>query len=304
VEDRVDEFLTQGTPGVGQAQSRFEVNAGTERDDFWRVALELSEEEPLLGVGGGGFHYSYLIKRSEQGAESVRDAHSVELEVLSELGYPGLVLFAVAMAGATLGALRGLRLGGSEALLAACALTVGAYWLTHASLDWFWPYAGVTAPVFGLLGSASAPAAGATDERAPTALRRLAAGAACLLALSVVPPYLAVRYLDAAYAGWRTDLEQAQTDLDRARNLNPLSIEPLLAHGAILRADGQDEAAIAAFAEAASERPEEWATHYFLALLQIRSDPRAASGELASALELNPLSADLIELGQRIERSR
>ncbi|MDQ3728137.1 MAG: hypothetical protein M3355_00960, partial [Actinomycetota bacterium] len=42
VEDRVDEFLTQGTPGVGQAQSRFEVNAGTERDDFWRVALELS----------------------------------------------------------------------------------------------------------------------------------------------------------------------------------------------------------------------------------------------------------------------
>ena len=304
VEDRVDEFLTQGTPDEGRTASRFEINAGSERDDLWRVALEVSAEEPLLGVGAGGFNYSYLLKRGEEGVESVRDAHSVELEILSELGLPGLVLFAVAMISALLGAWKSRGLGGSEALLAACALTVGAYWLVHASLDWFWPYAGVTAPVFALLGSASAPTPGAPDGRGPTAVRRLAAGAACLLAISVVPPYLAERYVDAAYADWRDDLEQAQTDLDRARDLNPLSIDPLLARGAILFAADEDEAALAAFAEASEERPEEWATHYFLSLLQIRTDPRAARDELALALELNPRSGQLIELGQRIERAR
>ena len=83
VGDRVDEFLTQGTPEAGEADSRFEVNAGSERDDFWRVALEVSKEEPVLGVGGGGYHYSFLLERGENGAESVRDAHSVELEILS-----------------------------------------------------------------------------------------------------------------------------------------------------------------------------------------------------------------------------
>ena len=303
--DRVDEFLTQGTPEAGQAESRFEVNAGSERDDFWRVAIKVSGDEPLLGVGGGGFQYSFLLERGENGAESVRDAHSVELEIMSELGFPGLAMFLLAMAGAGIGAWRSRRLGGSDALLAACALAVGAYWLAHASLDWFWPYAGVTAPVFGLLGSACGPASGADGRLgAPTMLRRLAAGAACVLAISVIPTFLADRYVDAAYAGWRSDLERARSDLDRARELNPLSIEPLMAEGAILRASDMDEEAIAAFEEAASERPEEWATHYFLASLQIRSDPRAAREELELALDLNPLSADLVVLGQRIEAAR
>ncbi|MDQ2676559.1 MAG: O-antigen ligase family protein [Actinomycetota bacterium] len=304
VEDRFDEFLTQGTPEAGETETRFEVNAGSERDDFWRVAIEVAEDEPLLGVGGGGYHYSFLLERDENGAESVRDAHSVELEILSELGIVGLALFAVALAGACAGAWQSRRLGGAEALLAACALAVAAYWLAHASLDWFWPYAGVTAPVFGLLGSAAAPAASRGERRAPGATRLVAAGAACILAVSVIPPYLAERYVDAAYAGWRDDLERAEANLDRAQSLNPLSIEPLLAEGAILRASNQDEGAIAAFEEAASERPEEWAPHYFLALLQRSSNPQDAKAELEKALALNPLSADLAVLKQRLAASR
>jgi tetratricopeptide (TPR) repeat protein len=300
-EDRVDEFLTQGTPEAGGAQSRFEVNAGSERDDFWRVAIEVAGDEPLLGVGGGGYHYSFLLERGENGAESVQDAHSVELEIVSELGFPGLALFALAMAAAGIGTWQSRRLGGPQALLAACALAVAAYWLAHASLDWFWTYAGVTAPVFALLGSAAAPGPKAEAGRAPTWLRRLATAAACLLAVSVFPPYLSERYVDAAFGGWREDLEAARTDLDRARSLNPLAIEPLMAEGAILRAADQDSAAIAAFEAAAAERPEEWAAHYFLALLRIGDDPKAAREELAQARELNPLSADLVELEQRIE---
>ena len=38
------------------------------------------------------------------------------------------------------GALRARRLGPAGAWVSAFALTAGAYWLVHSSLDWFWPY--------------------------------------------------------------------------------------------------------------------------------------------------------------------
>jgi tetratricopeptide (TPR) repeat protein len=124
--------------------------------------------------------------------------------------------------------------------------------------------------------------------------------AAVLLGASVVAPFLADRYLEAAYNGWRDDPERAQEDLDRARDLNSLSIQPILAEGAIAQAAGRREEAIAAFEEAADERPEEWAPHYFLAELHLRSDPRRARAELDTALALNPYSRDLEDLEERL----
>jgi O-Antigen ligase len=304
VDDRLDEFLTQSSPGAEGASSRFGVNAGSERDDLWRAALEAAGEEPVLGLGGGGYQYEYLLRRSEEGIESALDAHSVELEVLSELGIPGLALLLLALVGAAVAAWRARRIGPPAAALAACALTAGAYWLLHASLDWFWTYPAVTAPVFALLGSASAPT-GATEGGEPrTAWRLLVAGGAAVLALSVVPPYLAERYVDAAYGGWRDDPAEAQDNLDRARTLNPFSIEPLLAEGGIARERGDRGQAIAAFEEVAEERPEEWASHYFLAALHRSSDPARARAELALALELNPHSETIEDLAERFRNDR
>lgn len=303
IDDRVDEFLTQGTPGAEEASSRFTLNAGSERDDLWRVALDDGRSEPLLGTGGGGYHYSYLVNRGEDGIESVRDAHSVELEIFSELGAPGLTLFVIALGGLTVAAWRARRAGIAAAALSTCALTVTVYWLVHASTDWFWMYPALTAPVFALLGSACAP--GAASETTPaTRWRRAAAIAAAALALSLVPPYLAERYLDAAYQGWRSDPGRASADLERAHNLNPLAIEPFLAAGAIAKAQGESTAAIASFEQAAEERPEEWAPHYFLATLHRRSDPERAAEELRLALDLNPLSFLLAELRERLRASR
>jgi len=298
--DRVDEFLTQGSPGSSaETSSRFGVNAGSERDDLWRVALDDAGDDPLLGTGGGAFQYTYLLKRGEEGIESVKDAHSVELETLSELGVPGLSLFALAIAAAAAGAWRARGLGVPAAALSTCALAAAAYWLAHSSLDWFWTYPAVTAPVLALLGSAAGSAAVA--GKAPTGRwRSVAFVCAVVLAISVVPPYLAERYVDAAYGGWRTDPARAQADLDRARDLNPLSIEPLLAEGGIARASGDREHAIAAFEAIVQERPEEWASHYFLAELHRRSNPARAQSELANALRLNPRSDLLDDLRERV----
>jgi O-Antigen ligase len=298
VEERVDEFLTQSTP-ESTGSSRFGVNAGTERDDMWRVALEVAGEDPLLGAGGGGYQYDYLVRRSEEGVESVRDAHSAPLEVLSESGIPGLLMFCVALGGMAVGVWRAQGLDPANGALAAGALAAAAYWLAHTSLDWFWPYPVVTAPVFALLGSACCVAAGEPAGE-PGPWRRLAPLAAGLLALSVVFPFLSERYVNAAYDGWRDDPQRASDDLDRARTLNPLSLEPLLAEGAIAQADRRREDAIAAFEEAADKRPEEWAAHYFIAELTRRTDPGRARAELEIARELNPYGKEIAALADEL----
>ncbi len=191
----------------------------------------------------------------------------MELENLSELGIVGLALFGSAVAAAAAGALRARRLGPAGAWVSAFALTAGAYWLVHSSLDWFWPYPAVTAPVFALLGSACAPAI-RVDRPAPwRGSGRLAVAAGAIaLAASTVPPFLSQRYVDDAYDSWQSDPARAYHDLDRAGSLNPLSVEPLLAEGAIARASGDRRRAIEAFREAISKRPEEWVSYYLLAV--------------------------------------
>jgi hypothetical protein len=299
--DRFDEFLTQGTPEAGGASSRFSANAGSERDDLWRVALSDAGDDPILGLGGGGFQYSYLQDRSEEGIPSVRDAHSVELEVLSELGVPGLILLGVALVGAIGGAAASMGARAESAALGAAALTAGTYWLAHASIDWFWAYPAVTAPVFALLGAACKVGPPAPEGAVPGRWRVAAVAGVVVLAVSLIPPFLSERYVDAAYGGWRVDPERAWSDLERARDLNPLSIEPLLAEGGIARALGDRPRAIAAFEEAADERPEEWAAHYFIAELSQNVDRARARAAIERARELKPLSARVRALSRRVE---
>jgi hypothetical protein len=288
VGQRVEEFKTQGTPDRGEANTRFTVNAGSERGDLWRVALERAGANPLLGEGGGGYQYAYDRERTDI-TQSVHDAHSVELETLSELGVPGLLMLLGAIAGATLAALRARRLGPSAAALSATALTTGAYWLTHTSIDWFWAYPGLTAPVIALVGAACAPTLRTAEPAGGRSGRRWLIAGLIVFAVTVVPPFLSERYTNSAFGTWRSDLERAYADLDAAATLNPFAEEPLLAEGAIARANGDRDRAVDALREAAERHPEEWVMHYLLARVYLRSDPDLALRELRIADELNPL---------------
>jgi O-Antigen ligase len=305
IDKRVSQLGSGRDAELGGQSNRFSsLNAATRRPAIWRVALLDAREHPLLGEGGGGFLYSYLRERDQNSPVSVRDAHSVELENLSEFGVPGLVLFAGAIAAAGFGAMRARRLGPEPAWLSIIALTAGVYWLAHASLDWFWPYPAVTAPVFALLGSACAPALRIAGDTAWGHGRRWLTAGAVVLAISAVPPYLSHRYVNDAYDEWRSDPSRAYDDLDRARTMNPLSAHPVLAEGAIARANGDRARAIDAFRRAAKKLPEEWASHYNLAELYARSSPRRARLELAIAKRQNPYDPEVLALEERFAEQR
>lgn len=300
--DRFDEFRA-GEPDLAQESTRFTFNAGSNRSDVWRVALEAAADDPVFGEGGGGFQFRYNRDRTEV-SQLARDAHSIWLEHLSELGVVGLALLVAALGGAFSGAVVSRRLGPSAVQLSCGAMAAGAYWLAHSSVDWFWPFPALCAPVLALLGAAAAPALILPGrERSTRRGRGLLLGVLAVFAISVVPPFLSERLTDRAFDSFRAHTEQAYDDLALAQTLNPLSDQPWLAEGAIAQALGETGRAIDAYREAARKRPEEYAAHAFLALALARSDPGLARQELAVAAELNPLAPFLDRVRRAIRRA-
>jgi len=108
-----------------------------DRPSYWRVALEDAVTHPLLGSGAGSFDDVWIEHRPI--AADVRDAHSLYLEVLAELGPVGLALL-LALLAAPLVAAAHAR---GKPVVAAAAAGYSAY-LVHAGLDWDWEYPVVT----------------------------------------------------------------------------------------------------------------------------------------------------------------
>jgi tetratricopeptide (TPR) repeat protein len=299
--DRVSEFLA-GEPDLTEESNRFTFNAGSNRSEVWRVAIDAARDDPIFGEGGGGFQFRYNRER-EDPAQLAKDAHSVELEMLSELGIVGLALFAMAICGGFAGAIRARRLGPAAAHLSCGALAAAAYWLTHASIDWFWPYPAVTAPVFALLGAAAAPALIMPERMSASPLRRPMIAVIAVFVVTLIPPFLSESLVQRAFDTFRSDTEQAYADLDAAKKFNPLSDMPALTEGSVALALEDRERAIEAFREAIRKRPEEYVGHFFLALVYADSDPAQARSELAVVAELNPLETRIRSIQKKIERT-
>src|SRR5439155_12668808 len=77
------------TTGVQQGRARL-TNAKGTRSDLYRVAFDGFEAHPLRGDGAGGFPVRWMAQRHVY--EQVRNAHSLELETLGELGAVGGLL--------------------------------------------------------------------------------------------------------------------------------------------------------------------------------------------------------------------
>jgi tetratricopeptide (TPR) repeat protein len=138
---------------------------GSNRYDFYRVALDEFAAHPILGIGVDNFQQQYLKRgRSE---ETPHYPHSIELRTLTETGLVGTLLAVAGLGAALVAAARGLR--GPDLLgraVVAAALAGFAYWAVHGSFDWFWEFAGLGAPAFALLGIACALASRPRERQA------------------------------------------------------------------------------------------------------------------------------------------
>jgi len=116
----------------GAANARL-ASAESIRGDFWRVARGAFADEPLRGVGSGGFAVEWLRERPV--LYSTRDAHSLYLETAAELGVVGLALLLAFLGGVAASAWRACRL---DRGLVAGPVAVLCAWAVHAGLDWDW----------------------------------------------------------------------------------------------------------------------------------------------------------------------
>jgi tetratricopeptide (TPR) repeat protein len=301
---------------------------GSNRYDFYRVALDEFLAHPLVGIGADNYQQQYLMRG--RSAETPRYPHSVELRTLSQTGAVGALLAVVGLACALLASGRALRradpLAGS---VAAAALAGFAYWGIHGSVDWFWEFAGLGAPAFALLGiacslcprpmgpSRSIPARRGLAGGAPAPVGASAGGgftggapapegasarrggARSLAALGLLgalavlftlsAPWLSERQIQSAARIWPHAPLVAYSRLDEAAELNPLSDRAYLVAGSIALRFGDFDRAQRQFSLALRRVPDDaYAALELGAIASEVGDGARALGLLERAERLSP----------------
>jgi hypothetical protein len=133
------------------------------RYEYWRVAFQGFGEQPVRGLGAGGFRAYWREHRPVNAGTN--ETHSLFLGVAVELGIVGLVLLGLLLGGI---AAAGRRALARRAAIAPGACAVCIVWLMHAAIDWDWQIPAVTLPTVVLAGGLLAVAE-REHPRAPVA---------------------------------------------------------------------------------------------------------------------------------------
>jgi O-antigen ligase len=311
-EDRWDDFKS-GQVEEPPSASHLTSGLGSNRYDFYRVALDDWADHPVAGIGIRQFAASYLLER--RSSEEPAYTHSLTMQILAETGLVGVLLFAGFLVAAVIAAVMARRRARSEFAVAAIGVALAGvgYWLIHGQVDWLWAFPALSAPAFAWLGLAGriedpgpepdhepvpdqwGPEA-ATETDPPSRRRPLsiaiaaAIGAAILAAAaSYVLPWGAARDIEQASASWGANPRVAYERLDRAADLDFLSERPALTEGAIaVRLDDLGRARDA-FAAAVERNPDNWYAQFELGAVTALTGSRTdALVHLRIATRLNP----------------
>lgn len=263
---------------------------GSGRWQFWEAALDAWQERPLLGHGAG----SYEAWWAQHGALAVfvRDAHSLYLETLAELGALGLGLLLAAAAAVLLASSRRIRrLSAARGDAVAAATAVVVAYAVAAGIDWVWELPVVTLVAFTCLAVTLTPtgtASGGTGTRARAAF----AGIAIVVVVAQAIPYLSqarIRESQSAAAGG--DLAGALASARAARNVQPWGPDPWLQLALVHELRGELEPALTAIRRATRENRDDWRLWLVTARLETKLGEIAdARKSLERAIQLNPRS--------------
>jgi O-antigen ligase len=289
VRDAYDAFKAPPPPDPEELEQRLLTFSGTYRPELWEAAWEDYRAHSVLGSGAGT--YEQFWNRTRPIPHIVRDAHSLYLEVLAELGPIGLVLLLLALGVPVVAAV-----GARREPLAVGAIGAYAAFLFHAGVDWDWELVGLTAP--GLACGCALLALRPTPRSplVPRAGVRFASagvlvGLAGVAFVGLVGASASAASQEAAEAS-PPDYAEAEDEARTARRWAPWSSEPWQRLGEAQLAAGEFAAARASFRKAIAKEPADWELWFRLAEAAGGREQRRA---LAEALRLNPRSPELAD---------
>jgi O-Antigen ligase len=304
-----------GGGAASASQSRLLSGAGN-RYDYWRIAWHVWRERPLLGVGAGNYARSYYQQRAT--TEDIQQPHSIELQVLSELGLVGALLLAGFIAGIAWGAARMRPAARSSAVTRSLMVgAVGAFvaWLVQASVDWMQLLPGLTA--IAIVSAAvmvrprSLPRpAGATSRnprfgKALAGRRALALGASAIVVTLIVAGAslsrqgLADLYRERAQNELSARPASALADTNRSLEIDSDAMETYYVKAAALAHFDQSAGAVAALQQALVHEPDNFVTWALLGDIAVRERRLGvARRDYTRAHQLNPRETILAELSR------
>ena len=283
---RVHHAFDSPPPVGSNLNSRLTSFSGSWRQKMWRVAWDDVRAHPVLGSGAGS--YERYWDRHRDISYAVRDAHSLYLEVLAELGPLGLGLLVLALGTPIAASLRARR----NAFVPAA---FGAYvaYLVHAAGDWDWELAGVTVTALLIGGTLLLATRSESGGELKSASRRFVLGFALLPVIgSVIVALFGNSASEAAgHALTSSHTASALREARRAIRWTPWSGEPWNLLGQAQLAQGNRSAAKASFRRGIAKDGGNWELWYGLALA---SSGRARRSALDRALRLNPKEPTLV----------
>jgi O-antigen ligase len=270
-------------------------NLNSLRYELWKTAGDAWTEHPLDGVGPGT--YEFWWDRHATSPLTVRDAHSLYIENLAELGLGGLVAILLFSGGLVVLAFRGRSVARTPPEIGIhTGLIVGAVvFFAHAGIDWLWESTAVG--VLGVICAAVAAASASTP--AVAGLRPLwrvpLVVAAIGLSLIQLPGMVStLREREATDALAQGDTSGAVGLSTEALDAEPWAASPLALRAQVLQRMGRLRAARADLDRAIDAEPNNWRHWFLLARLEaVAGRTPEAVAALSEARRLNPLAPEL-----------
>ena len=298
--ERIDTFRAEPAvseaPGATQVDAHLSTGGGSGRWQFWSAAADQWREHPLAGAGAGAFEPYW----AEHGTLDwfVRNAHSLWLETLAELGVIGLLLIVGAFA---VGIAAGVaRLGGrrdDERATVAALLAVVLGFALSAAIEWTWQLPVIAALALLSLGLLTGPATARGEPSAAAPSVSFGVRAAVIMGAWIVLcaqaiPFLATREVGASQrAAARGEPGEALERAQSAEAIQPWAASPRLQQALVREELGQLRAARRALAAAIERDGSDWRLRLVATRLAVKDgDVATARRELARARSLNPRS--------------
>jgi len=320
------EQLTDASAPLPRNDNSRLTSAGSVRARYWDEALRIFDDNPGVGVGAGG--YATVRKRYRTADPAVRHAHGYGVQTAADLGLAGLAVSLALLAAWLAGAARATGLRRRDrgrpypperiGLLTLVAVVI--VFGVSSSIDWTWfvpANAAVALLAAGwVAGRGPLGARGRQDGEGQPATSTLAArlhaglrerpravcaAGAVLLALAtawtVYQPQRADTIsqdaLDTLVTG---NADRAREQAQQARDINPLSLDPLYALWTIEASVGRNPAARRALEQAVRLQPSNPDPWIRLAEFELNTlqRPKVALTAIRPALYLDPRSSDAV----------